>query len=289
VPDPISSWGDAEKEKWKAIQKVIPLTNRIGKFIGTIIGPAAVGLGGLLSDEMKAWRAANLERIAYKWSRKRKRRGIHPEIIKQLPFREAVAVIDAASKEDDDDVQELWARLIANATDIDAQVEVKKMHIDLIKSLNGLEACVLRAIFAWHDAGDFSDESVVKKWKTAMKRWPKLSSDQLRVCMQNLQRLGLVAPDITEFEILDKPFYEWEPSVNEQNIVSEFKRVITNIVLELTNFSGNPMNDMAISDDPKQQLAFVRSYGLTRIGFDLWEATSENSSKRLSSALSSRT
>ena len=186
--DPISAWGDAEKEKWKAIQKAIPLTNRIGNFIGTIISPAAIGLGGLLGDEMKAWRAGNLERIAHKWSRKRKRRGIHPEIIKQLPFRETVAVIDAASKEDDDDVQELWARLIANATNIDAQVEIKKMHIDLIKSLNGLEACILRAIFAWHD-NDFTDQIMRKKWKAAMRRWPKLSSNQLRVSMQNLPRL----------------------------------------------------------------------------------------------------
>jgi hypothetical protein len=245
VSDPISAWGDAEKEKWKAIQKAIPLTNRIGNFISTIIGPAAVGLGGLLGDEMKAWRAANLERIAYKWSRKLKHRGIHPEVIKQLPFREAVAVIDAASKEDDDDVQELWARLIANATNIDAKTEIKKMHIELIKSLNGLEACVLRAIFAWQDAifawqddGDVSGEGLRKQWKGAMRRWPNLSSDQLRVSMQNLQRLGLVVPEITEFEILDNTFYDWERTVNEQNIVSEFKRVITGIIVELTNFSG---------------------------------------------------
>jgi hypothetical protein len=83
-------------------------------------------------------------------------------------------------------------------------------------------------------------------------------------------------PELTEFEILNNTVYEWERIVNEQNIVSEFKRVIGGIILELTNFSGNPMNDLIISNDPKEQFAFVRSYGLTRIGFDLWEATSEN-------------
>jgi hypothetical protein len=165
--DPISAWGNAEKEKWKAVQKAIPLTNRLGNFIGSIIGPAAIGLGGLLGDEMKAWRAANLERIAYKWSQKRKRRGIHPEIIKLLPFREAIGVIDAASKEDDDDVQELWARLIDNATNPDSKIEINKMHIELINSLNGIEACVLRAIFAWHD-DDFRDENKQSRWKAAI-------------------------------------------------------------------------------------------------------------------------
>jgi hypothetical protein len=274
--DPISAWGNAEKEKWKAVQKAIPLTNRLGNFIGSIIGPAAIGLGGLLGDEMKAWRAANLERIAYKWSQKRKRRGIHPEIIKLLPFREAIGVIDAASKEDDDDVQELWARLIDNATNPDSKLEINKMHIELINSLNGIEACVLRAIFAWHD-DDFRDENKQSRWKAAMKRWPKLSSDQLRLCMQNLQRLGIVAPGMTEHEILNyNTIEEWGKGVHERNIVAEFKRVIEALILELTNFSGNPMNDITIPDDPKEQFHFVLYYGLTRIGYDLWEATSEN-------------
>lgn len=274
--DPVTAWGDAEKEKWKAVQKAIPLTNRIGNFIGTIIGPAATELGGLLGDEMRAWRAANLERLAQKWARKASDREIHPEIIKLLPFREAIAVIDAASKEDDDDVQELWPRLIANATDINAAVEIKKMHIDLIQSLNGLEACVLRAIFAWNDVGDFTDRAMKRKWKAAMKRWPDLSSDQLRVCMQNLQRLGIIAPSITESEILKHSTFEaWGRGVNEGNIVAEFKRVVEGIIVELTNFSGNPMNDIAMSDDPKAQLEFVQSFALTRIGFDLWQATSE--------------
>jgi hypothetical protein len=223
---------------------------------------------------MKAWRAANLDRSAYKWSQKRKRRGIHPEITKLLPFREAIGVIDAASKEDDDDVQELWARLIDNATNPDSQVEIKKMHIELISSLNGIEACVLRAIFARSDTQS--------GWKAAMKRWPKLSSEQLRVCMQNLQRLGIVAPGMTEHEILNyNTIDEWARSVDERNIVDEFKRVITALIVELTHFSGSPMNDTIIPDDPEEQFEYAQNYWLTRIGYDLLDATSENVSGSL--------
>jgi Abortive infection alpha len=278
VTDPLSSWGQAEKEKWKAIQKAIPLTERIGKFIGTIIGPAASELGGLLGDQMKAWRAANLERIERKWADKINQRGVSSEVIRQIPFRESILLIDAASQEDDDDVQELWARLIANATRVDVQNDIKKMHIDLLKSLNGLEACVLIAIFSWNDDGNFTDKATRKKWKAAMRRWPALKSEELRVCMQNLQRLGLVAPNITEMEILKRnTFDEWTRTVTQENIVSEFTRVVSSLIMELTNFSGNPMNDVALSDDPGLQLEFVRSFVLTRIGFDLWQATSERS------------
>ena len=153
------------------------------------------------------------------------------------------------------------------------------MHVDLLKSLNGIEARILRVIFAWFDDGDFGDSASTRRWKTAMKRWPKLNSEELRICLQNLQRLGLLTPNIAEMEILEhNTIEEWLATVDENSVLTEFKKVIPILILELTNLTGNPMNDLAIPDLPEQQFELIKSYSLTRIGFDLWEATSEKGS-----------
>jgi hypothetical protein len=271
---PEDSWKAESKEKWIAVQQAIHLSRDLGSFIGTIVGPMAAELGGLLGDQMKAWRAANLDRIARKWEQKRRERNIPAEIIKQLPFRDAIVVLDTSSLEDQDEIQELWARLILNATDVDAHVEIQRMHVDILKSINALEARILLTMFDITEYGDFSQEHVGSRWREMMRQWPKMTSDELRVALLNMQRMGLLTLEMTEMDILKcSTFDEWESSVNKENIVEKFKEAITSVVLSLTDYSGNPMNDVIIPNDPDSQIKLIHSYGLTRIGYDLFEAT----------------
>lgn len=151
---PEQNWKAESKEKWVAVQHAIQLSRDLGNFIGTIVGPMATELGGLLGDQMKAWRAANLDRIARKWEAKRRERNIPVEIIKNLPFRDAILVLDASSLEDSDEIQDLWARLILNATDVNAKVEILRMHVDILKSINPLEARILTLVFDWYESED---------------------------------------------------------------------------------------------------------------------------------------
>jgi hypothetical protein len=118
-------------------------------------------------------------------------------------------------------VQELWANLIANATDINAKIEIKKMHIDLLKSLNGLEARVLAMIFARYDNG--RKAVARRRWAAERKRWPTLKSEELWVGLENMKRLGLVGPSITQIEILNHSTIDkWVATVDSKNIVPEF-------------------------------------------------------------------
>lgn len=104
-----------------------------------------------------------------------------------------------------------------------------------------------------------------------------MSSDDLRVALLNLQRMGLLTPGLAEMEILKQnTFEEWEATVTSENIVEKFREVVTSLVMRLTDFSGDPQNDALIPDDPRHQIGLIRSYVLTRIGFDLMNATKRN-------------
>jgi hypothetical protein len=258
-----------QSEKWIAVQKALDLSKELGQFISKIVGPSAFALGGLLGDQMKAWRAANLARIAEKWRAKCTEHSVPPEAISHLPFRNAVLVIDAASMEDDDDVSELWAQLIFQATKAGAGNEISKMQVDLLKSLNGLEARILMLIFEMMEQEVDRDIALKKLCGNT-----ELNDDLLRVGLLNLQRLGIISPNITEFEIIEHSTFDaWLKTVNAENLEQEFKKVVQNLVLHLTDFTGSPMNDMRIERSLFVDL--VSSYSLTRIGWNLYEATGD--------------
>ena len=265
---------EAELEKWKAANKALQLSEKAGSFLYKIVGPAATQLGGVLGDQMKEWRASNLDRISQKWMRIQNERCVGESVIQALPFGDAYRTIDSASKEDDPDVQELWAQIICNATDGRVDVEMKKLYVDLLEKINGLEAKILSFMFVQHEEGVYlNDQSIQTLFDEKIGRQ---DSDQLRVCIDNLQRIGIVTPSLTEFEVFNTSTHEeWVKNVREDNFIGEVTTAISNIVAELTHFSGSPMNDMIVAQE--DQIGLVRGIELTRIGWDLYGACSVKS------------
>jgi len=101
----------------------------------------------MVGDQVRRWRVANLERIAIKWDAVRKARGMSKSTIKTLPFGDACQIIEAASMEENGSVQDFWANLIATATDKSQTVTIKKVFVDLLKSLGRADAVLLDCVF----------------------------------------------------------------------------------------------------------------------------------------------
>jgi hypothetical protein len=153
-----------------------------------------------------------------------------------------------------------------------------KMHVDLLKALNGLEARCLCLIFgkideftsiAYLDLGQW--ESAVEKFNTH----DGLENEKLRVSLLNLQRLGIISPKIDETDILEmNSFDEWRATVNKNNLLDEFKKITANLVFSLTNLTGSPLNDTNVEQANLANL--VLSYAPTRIGWSIYYATDES-------------
>lgn len=50
--------------------------------------------------------------------------------------------------EEDDDLQDLWARLLANACDSSTNVSARRSHITMLKEMTGFDAKVFEAIYS---------------------------------------------------------------------------------------------------------------------------------------------
>jgi hypothetical protein len=203
---PSSDWA-------KLGDKALETIKSAGKFIERIVGPASDELAGLLTDQVKFWRARNLNRLASKFEVVVQERGFNEEAARHLPFGTAYLSLERASLEESEIVQELWAKLFANALDPNRDRIISKIHIDVLGSLTELDAKLLMAKKEWDDGnppfrksdGQFLSREEINEAKAVQSSAAEirygdfastLSERELSVSLYNLIRL----------QLLDEPF-----------------------------------------------------------------------------------
>lgn len=187
----------AEQAKYEAAQKFLELTENAGKFLGDLFGPSKEAVAGLMSDQCKYWRAMNINRLSLKVEKIKRERGMCEDAVKHLPFREAYQVIEAVSLEDDDSVQELWAELLASATDPNREVKVKKVYIDILKSISAAEVAFLNILWESNKKKFFQSADDIKIFENEMVKlaevsWRTFAKDDRATAIQNLIRLRCI-------------------------------------------------------------------------------------------------
>ena len=140
-----------------ATKKVAEVVESAGNFVGRIVGPPADQLSGLLSDQLRFWRARNLNRIAEMYDRLRSDRPWHPDAVRMLPFGISVQALEKASAEEDETLQMMWARFFVNATDPNKDVAITKIHTDVLASLTAVDAHMIDLMWAWENPGTSPD------------------------------------------------------------------------------------------------------------------------------------
>jgi hypothetical protein len=149
---------------------------------------------GSLPDDLVALAIGNQVRVA-RWEqahhllhdakeRLRARGVLDPE-----PMSPSLAapLLDAAASETDPSLAELWARLLANALDPERKARVRRKFIEVIKSMDPLDARVFQALVG-HSGG--MQPSVVQVVSSRLETDP----DDVEVSLGNLSDLGLITP-----------------------------------------------------------------------------------------------
>jgi len=101
--------------------------------------------------------------------------------------------------EQDDDLQDIWARLLANAVDATSEVQPRRAYISIIKDLSPLDALILEQIYAV-DQERYQKAIVTHELPSRaypaididLKTLPK-PSEEVQVALANLERLGVIS------------------------------------------------------------------------------------------------
>ncbi len=196
----------AAGEAAKAAGKAIDLASKFGSFLGRILGTIpedAVGL--VVGDPLHHVRLRNCAKLEQRTEEILRERKVFDPI--SVSPSVAIPLLEAAKNESREELQELWARLLAAAMDPSRNDRVRQSFIDTLKRLDPVDALMLS--FAY-DVTSREIESKITKptvdysfYIDALKANPQvnaievlakrfgLSGDAVIVSFENLRELKL--------------------------------------------------------------------------------------------------
>jgi hypothetical protein len=128
----------AAEETAKAAGNAIDLIREGGRAIGPSVGNI---YGILIGDRISAARDRRLDEIARKTKKILKDRDVTEQ--QELPEDIGIPLLEAAQGESREELQELWARLLANAMDPDRSHDVRPEFIGTLRQFQPIDARIL--------------------------------------------------------------------------------------------------------------------------------------------------
>jgi hypothetical protein len=173
-------------EQAKAIQEALKTLQGLGSFVKETFGTAPQDLVALLGgDYLKVKRAENLAKIIEK-AKERIGRQRTDGADRTAPLSLGLPMMVSAAEESRDELQDLWAALMAAVVDPDRSGFFRLKFIEIAKRMDPLDAPVLKRL------GQYS-HPVDHQHRTAIMSALGVTLDQVLVSISNLEELGLVA------------------------------------------------------------------------------------------------
>jgi hypothetical protein len=159
----------------------------IESIVKTLAGPAAEEIGLSFRDSVQAWRFKRQIRLFERVKKICDEAGIKPEAVKlSLLFD----VVDKATLEEDDELQDRWARLLASAADPKHNALVLTTFPDILRQISKDEALFLEDMYLRR----LKSNPDTAEWAALMRI--ALNSEPISVAPvyeDNLRRLGLIS------------------------------------------------------------------------------------------------
>ena len=143
---------DATKELAKAAQEVakaarvgIEATERLGHFTADLIREPAESIVGILTDRLRYMRWERQVRLldrAQALIRERHLEGVLVPVSPKL----AIPILERATLEEDDSLQDIWVRLLLAAADPAIRSRVRVAFIEVISNLEPIDAALLALV-----------------------------------------------------------------------------------------------------------------------------------------------
>jgi len=133
----------ATQEVAKATSNAFDKAEKAGTFIAKYIDAPLTEITGIWNDKLKYRRWENQLNLWTKANKKLQDLGLESPR-KELPLKLGLPLIEAASLEDDNQLQELWANLLVNSSTV---FSLERSYISVLEQLSAVEAEILLKIY----------------------------------------------------------------------------------------------------------------------------------------------
>lgn len=143
--DEITESAKAIAEVAKLGKTVIDPPVEFGRFLSNVFGTSIEDGYGIIGDKIGFIRWEKQCRMVEIINKYNEEKGF--PLARPIPPKFAIPMILNAGFEEDNDLQDMWCRLISNSMDPNFDSEIRYAYIDIIKSLTSLDAKILKYIF----------------------------------------------------------------------------------------------------------------------------------------------
>lgn len=159
----------------------------VSKFLEKVIPNFVLESGGILSDTVRFWRWKNQINIIKKAKSIVENSKLDK---KQVPLKILLPIMENASLEEEEIIQNKWANILANA--ITASKNITPNYAEILKELSVLEVVILDKLFDESSKeNDYEKRKQLQFSKQKISEIFKLSSEQADLIIENLYRLNL--------------------------------------------------------------------------------------------------
>ena len=103
-------------------------------------------LGNIVGDYLRYYRMERLNRLYDKFRKQKEEKHMTQENMRTVSPKLGIPLLNAASLEDDEVIQDIWARLLLNAADANFTSEIRVAFVDIIKTLTSVDVQILQQI-----------------------------------------------------------------------------------------------------------------------------------------------
>lgn len=142
----IKETAKATQEVAKTASNAIDAGREMGGFVSRFIsGPLEQGVG-IIEDKLKYVRWERQQRLILRAEEFLKNKDM-PNPDNPIPLKNAVPLLEYATLEEDDELQDLWAYLLVNGSNKSTGVNIERSFIEILAQISSLEAQILKAIY----------------------------------------------------------------------------------------------------------------------------------------------
>lgn len=197
------------EEEAKAVQEVAKTTGKAidaareaGGFIARFIsGPIEQGIG-IFEDRLRYMRWERQVRLMQRAQDFLRLAGL-PAPTRHVPLKLLIPIMQGASLEENDDLQDRWAALLVNAANANFRSEVRRAYAVILEQLTPLDAQILDILYSLpfeksqHDGIATAELPLHARIKEETEKQFPLPSDEVVISLSNLARLGCLRPSMT--------------------------------------------------------------------------------------------
>jgi hypothetical protein len=179
---------------------VVAAASKLGAFVSSLLGSPLEEGAGMLQDRLRLARWERQNRLMDRYSEVVRQRNLVGKTCAVAP-KFVVPIVEAASLEENDSLQDMWAELLATAGDPSRRDRMRAAFVDILRQIEPADALILLTIFRAPKS-----PSGRPALRHSILESLGMDGDALLASLDNLIRLRLVASYVEVKEVVSEVY-----------------------------------------------------------------------------------